>query len=627
MIDVITAKTHPPEYQLHKYWARKPHNVLNTLIKELVKKKNGSVLDPFCGSGVFLREASKLGHTCYGYDVNPVAKILSDTTCNPPEAHDFQNTITPILEKFKLACDEKYRTKKSEIVRYYVHETIVKCPSCNTQQTKSMSEKFKSSQVCHKCKTRLSFGLGSLIDTNIVEIITEDKILVSDEEIKEGKKLESLNNDFENTYDINFPVNNRILSFEGLITSKFFTKRNFYLLTSLADEFHKIKDLKIKEAALLLLTASSAQCSRLIAYRNNLSTGGPAWSVPGFWVPSTHLETNPYKHIIARYRKFIKGLEALSATKTNPVIIKNTDCLEIKNDLIDKIDLIFLDPPYGDSVPYMEFSMIWNSFLKTPLDIDKDISVSDRQLKKNESWENYRITLIDRIKAFKDVLADEGKILITFNNHNYKAWESLLEGLQKSKLKCISTMYQIPAVISSKAQFSKDGSYISDIYSVYKFDDAFIALEDLTPLINELKNAALIRNKSITKSVLYRAAFTSILNNNISFKELKNLDLVIEDNFRITDNSYVLKEGLFDIDFTKSLKEICINNLNEQINTNNFVWEDYYKKIVSETKKYGIPDASEILMCIGEVAFLEDGELKLIDLASASNSQKPLNLQ
>ena len=47
-----------------------------------------------------------------------------------------------------------------------------------------------------------------------------------------------------------------------------------------------------------------------------------------------------------RYKKFIKGLEALSAIKTNPVIIKNTDCLEIKNDLIDKIDLIFLDPPY-----------------------------------------------------------------------------------------------------------------------------------------------------------------------------------------------------------------------------------------------------------------------------------------
>lgn len=627
MIDVITAKTHTAEYQLHKYWARKPHNVLNILIKELIEKKNGFVLDPFCGSGVFLREASKLGHKCYGYDVNPIAKILADTTCNPPKADDFQNTITPILEKFRLSCDKRYRTSKGNIVRYYVHETIVICPSCKTQQTKSESEKTKSSQVCYKCKTRLSFGLGSLIDTNIIKIITEDEILASDSEITEGKKLESLNNDFENTYNINFPINNRILAFEGLTTSKFFTKRNFYLLTSLANEFHKIKDLKIKEAALLLLTASSAQCSRLIAYRNNLSTGGPAWSVPGFWVPSTHLETNPYKHIIARYKKFIKGLEALSTTKTNPVIIKNSDCLEIKNDLKEKIDLIFLDPPYGDSVPYMEFSMIWNSFLKTPFDVNKDISVSDRQLKKNESWENYRITLIDRIQALKNVLADEGKILITFNNHNYKAWESLLEALQKSNLKCISTMYQIPAVISSKAQFSKDGSYISDIYSVYEFDSTFGALKDLTPLINDLRNAALIRNKSITKSVLYRAAFTSILNNNISFEELKNLDSVIENNFNITNNSYVLKEGLIDTSFTKRLKEICINNLNTQITSNKFAWEDYYKKIVNETKKYGIPDASEILICISEVATLEDGELKLIDLASSCNSQKSLSLQ
>ena len=43
--------------------------------------------------------------------------------------------------------------------------------------------------------------------------------------------------------------------------------------------------------------ASVAQCSRLIAYRNDLTTGGPAWTVPGFWVPPVHLETNPLPHI------------------------------------------------------------------------------------------------------------------------------------------------------------------------------------------------------------------------------------------------------------------------------------------------------------------------------------------
>ena len=119
MIDIIFAKTHSAEYLLHKYWARKPHNVLNILTKKILKKK-GVVLDPFCGSGVFLREASKLGHSGYGYDINPVASILSDITCNPPDYFEFKKVIEPILEDFQKECLKFYKTKKKESsFKYY----------------------------------------------------------------------------------------------------------------------------------------------------------------------------------------------------------------------------------------------------------------------------------------------------------------------------------------------------------------------------------------------------------------------------------------------------------------------------------------------------------------------------
>ena len=145
---------------------------------------------------------------------------------------------------------------------------------------------------------------------------------------------------------------------------------------------------------MLLLTASVAQCSRLIAHRNNLTTGGPAWSVPGFWVPLEHLETNPFVHIQARFKKFVKALNYLAEKPMlGKVSLKNGDSLvlletEEYKDL--KADLIFLDPPYGDSVPYTEFSNIWNSFLRVIPNSDEDISVSDRMDKK-ESWNQYHL--------------------------------------------------------------------------------------------------------------------------------------------------------------------------------------------------------------------------------------------
>ena len=105
-----------------------------------------------------------------------------------------------------------------------------------------------------------------------------------------------------------------------------------------------------------------AQCSRLIPYRNNLKTGGPAWTIPGFWIAPKHLETNPIIHYKARLTKFVKGLNSLSqafkhseAKSTVNLISAQKGLSELED---DSIDGIFFDPPYGDNVPYLEFSAL-----------------------------------------------------------------------------------------------------------------------------------------------------------------------------------------------------------------------------------------------------------------------------
>ena len=60
LIHAIPAKTHPPMYYMHKYWARKPHNVVAEYISTY-SKKGEIVLDPFGGSGVTAIEAVKRG--------------------------------------------------------------------------------------------------------------------------------------------------------------------------------------------------------------------------------------------------------------------------------------------------------------------------------------------------------------------------------------------------------------------------------------------------------------------------------------------------------------------------------------------------------------------------------------
>ena len=58
------------------------------------------------------------------------------------------------------------------------------------------------------------------------------------------------------------------------------------------------------------------------------------------------------------------------------------------------------------------------------------MSVSDR-MSKLDGWSRYRRGLTDVVQASKNILHDDGRLLITFNSHDDRAWHALLEALQE----------------------------------------------------------------------------------------------------------------------------------------------------------------------------------------------------
>lgn len=594
MLNVLAAKTHPSQYLLHKYWARKPYNVLSEIIKTVAEDKSITVLDPFCGSGVFINEASIQGHKCHAFDVNPVAYMLTKTTCKPPSAEKFKDEIDQIIEGFKQVCDNAYGNYKDQDVRYIVHEAVVKCKECGKEVSFSSSKKDGRLYRCPFCANRVNFNLKSLLRTNVVsarldqDTISNLKFLQQQDELSCSTYLEELSK-----YNFEFLENKRILSYKGMTTSDLYTKRNFSLLCWLANKINDIEDDSIKEAALLLLTASAAQCSRLIAYRNNMKTGGPAWSVPGFWVPPTHLETNPYYHVIARYKKFLKGLKNLTS-QNKEVFVYNDDAKNLSSyDDINDIDLVFLDPPYGDSVPYMEFSMLWNSFIGFTPDIKKDISVSDRLGEKKESWLNYFDSLEIILKEISAILSSKGKVLLTFNNHDTKAWEALLKSIQEAGLRCKDTIYQIPAVVSSKAQFSPEGSYVSDIYAVFELNNGKKYRNSYEAVINDLIASAESRGGKLPKSVFFRIVFMSFVDNNIHHSLLGTLQDVINEYFILDAGYYTLKDRSHGSQHI-TIKSICEDTVDALLSNGSCDWNELYTKVALASKDIGIPDPWEV---------------------------------
>lgn len=606
-IRIIAAETHTSEYLLHKYWARKPHNILSFFIDDLVPE-DGVVVDPFCGSGVVLREAQKLGRQAYGFDINPTAVLITKVLIDPPDPHEFIDTVSLLLDKVDSVVRESF-TEDGKVVKYCVHAIIAKCVSCGEIQKQSEALLKGKSLYCKKCGAKLRVNLENLVDTEITGVFYEgQKQLDTSASVCSAQKIKSDSEVFSTDYSAcayDFAENRRILAYGGMNTRHLFTRRNFSILSYLSDEIEKIENDHVREATLLLLSASVAQCSRLIANRNNLSTGGPAWSIPGFWVPAIHLETNPLVHLKARLQKFSRGLSELSTGNVACVpTVRKMDAREGLKQLSEQgifSDLVFFDPPYGDNVPYVEFSAMWNSFLKDFPNPDEDISVSDRK-PKNIAWSQYSKDIESSIVAIKSNLKPNGHLLITFNNNDMRAWKSLLISLQKQNMFCEYVTYQIPAVVSAKAQKSIESSYVGDIYSIYKKSDVSTSTCSLSSVTNALIKCAKFRGGIISKPLAQRTMILAWIENNISADLLDEMEPIRNSLFDEKEGLLYLKE--FEIqkssEFTKTVVSVA-----EQILKNGpCEWRVLYEKTAAAVADYGVPDPPELRSALtGHVTF------------------------
>jgi hypothetical protein len=250
--------------------------------------------------------------------------------------------------------------------------------------------------------------------------------------------------------------------------------------------------------------------------------------VPGFWVAPVHLETNPAVHLKARKAKFLRGIAELSGRGAGGrVQVRCADAIGFLRGLSTEgiaADVVFLDPPYGDSVPYLEFSAVWNAFLRAVPAYEREIVVSGR-VDFPAGWDEYGQRLRRLVEESAAVLRAEGKLLVTFNNLDCRAWFALLTATTGSGLRCTGARYQAPAVVSAKAQFSPKNSYQGDFYCV--FERGGTPVEDPDHAERVVREEVADCGECAPEAFVKRQAILSILKRNLSPDILLRLDRVL----------------------------------------------------------------------------------------------------
>jgi 16S rRNA G966 N2-methylase RsmD len=470
--ETLIAAKHPPEYRLHKYWARKPSNVVAAFLRALAPP-GGRVLDPFCGSGVVLAEARALGLTATGIDLNPAAALIAGVTANPPDPGLFDAALADFLEAARAARAAGYRLPAGGSLRYAVHSLIAACPACGTPARAWDIPPVKRQRRCPVCGAILRFNLAGGTASAVVEIVTtagerrHDPALLAHQQAAShapGRAPSAF-------MQTSLLPNRRILAHPGLTAADLFTPRARHAAEVVRGLLDAAPE-SVRPALSALTCAALAGFSRLIPYRAGLSGGGPAWSVPGFWVAPVHIEHNPLLLLDSWARRYRAGLGVLNARLDGkpPATVIQAPAQVVLHDLgahSARFDLVFLDPPYGDSVPYLEFSALWNAFLSRAAEYGREVVVSDREVQP-AGWAIYEARLAEVIAASAGLLAPGGAVVVTFNNLDGRAWAALLRALHGAGLLCAEIHYVAPAVISAKAQFAPEGSYQGDFWAVFR---------------------------------------------------------------------------------------------------------------------------------------------------------------
>ena len=392
-------------YAMHKYWGKKPAKGLRHLIDEF-SAEGDVVLDPFAGYGVFCCEAYLKGRSVIVNDLNPIANFISATVLDK----------TVDLNKVKSAWGEiskelsPYTDKWFGFLidgKEYVAQSVLRNRS-------GLPVKF-------------SYKDGRVMRTLDIPKDLAEKFVEDEENI-------AITDWFPQEY---LKPNSRISVSEGMRVSDLFTKRTLACHARLLALINKYSTGKERDLLLLAFSANLANCSRLvppIKSRGDLSQG--AW-MTGFYVADNYIENNVFHYYVNRLNKAIRGKEEylrlaehgenlftseyLGADTWYSVTKNDARKLDLKD---GSVDYVFTDPPYGDSVPYFEQSVLWNSWLRFVPDYDSEIVISDSHCR-NKTLCQFEVDIHKAISEIYRVLKPNKYFSITFHSLSGLEWKAL----------------------------------------------------------------------------------------------------------------------------------------------------------------------------------------------------------
>ena len=487
----ILAEAHTPPYKIHKYFARRPHNVFASLI-ENYSAEGEIVLDPFCGGGVTIYEGLIRGRKVIGCDLNPLSIfIVRNMVKNAKLSDSFYKAISDLKDYVEylhkdFLCFEK--DGKSYPIDWAEMALGVRCPNCGKPTPLANSLKVKLAQYhcynkyceCYKeksfaikdCERSQSLYLSLIYDgagDKVVKLFDVDDKKRYDSHIKflkaELKKEHVVlpQDLIPMEWDRQFEDG---LAKKGIIYFQdFFTKRNLFILELLLNKVRSYEQsLGDSEYELLRMVFSNViKDANIMSFTNSgWQSGKPTtWSKHAYWVPNQFCEVSimpVLNRAIDRVVEAIKFNQQINYTpervRTFQELLNNRGNILLFNNSVaevsiapNSVDAIITDPPYGSNVQYLELSHFWYPWNKDlyeryPVFELEAISNRKKGFKGAKDQYTYESNLGPVFAKAFECLKPGKYMTLTFNNKDMSSWLALLFSIFKAGFEFVDMFFQ-----------------------------------------------------------------------------------------------------------------------------------------------------------------------------------------
>lgn len=506
----ITAKAHPAHYLMHKYWGRKPHNVVAEYIENYTDV-NDIVLDPFMGSGIVPIEAIKAKRKGIGIDINPMSKFIAENTVSNVDINIYKELANNIISEVSKECDELYKTK---------------CPKCGEYCTAEIAvwDKGYLSRIRFKCKNDgLVLKDADKYDLELIE------------KIKKNKRS------LVYQHKISYPTDTvlKYVKRSGKESiDELFTDRALIILSKLRDRISSVEDDKMKKLLLFTFTSMLANVSNMLPGDLEKVTYKSGWVISKFWTPKIHTERNIFHCFQLRVNAIAKGKHEIEDVdeKLIDLFVQNSNNMKFIED--ESVDYIFTDPPYGESIAYLALSQFWNSWLSSDVDYSNEIIIDTYR---NKGYEDYSYRMLCTFMEMYRVLKDKHYVSFTFHNRDLQVWKGVMDAVRGAGFILKDVTLQEQAVSSGTQGINKMNTLTGDfVYTLLK-DSSIknnsrptIKPEESEMYVKKVIANLVKKNNGITPSKLYEYLIPIIVQTQSYLDERGNaldIEKILKDNY------------------------------------------------------------------------------------------------